>query len=108
VRIKVIRGPLNIFAPNVFTPNGDNINDAFTLFSGRLVSEIIIMRIYDRWGNLVFEKNNFPPNDVSSGWDGRNRGNSAGEGVFVWYAFVKLIDNSTEKISGEVMALPNK
>ena len=50
----------NVFIPNAFTPNGDNVNDVFMIFGNQSVSQINVLRIYDRWGELVFEKENFP------------------------------------------------
>lgn len=54
--------------PNVFTPNGDGINDLFTpLMPYRYIKDIDI-KIYDRWGLLMFETTN---PDIN--WDGRNK-----------------------------------
>lgn len=58
--------------PNSFTPNGDHINDVFYVRgSGFTVKRFYI---YDRLGNLVFSKENFPPNDPQYGWDGKTNG----------------------------------
>lgn len=53
--------------PNVFTPNGDNTNDFFVPFPYKYVESVDI-KIYNRWGNLVFETT-----DPNIGWDGTNR-----------------------------------
>jgi hypothetical protein len=63
--------------------------------------------VYDRWGELVFEQKNYPPNDLSNGWNGVFQGKIVEQGVFVWYAVVKLIDGSMERLSGEVTVIPN-
>ena len=56
--------------PNVFTPNGDNVNDLFTpLPHYRFVKDIEI-KIYDRWGLLMFETK-----DINIRWDGTNKAN---------------------------------
>lgn len=52
--------------PNVFTPNGDNINDLFIPLPYRYVKDVDI-KIYDRWGLLMFETT-----DPDVKWDGRN------------------------------------
>ncbi|MBL7711230.1 MAG: gliding motility-associated C-terminal domain-containing protein [Chitinophagaceae bacterium] len=58
--------------PNSFTPNGDHINDVFYVRgSGFTVRRFYI---YNRLGNLVFSKENFPPNDPQYGWDGKMNG----------------------------------
>lgn len=68
-----IRKRGDVFIPNVFTPNGDGVNDRFTVFSTPEIKEIQRLRLYDRWGQLLYELKNFPPNDVSYGWDGNFR-----------------------------------
>src|SRR5690606_15986117 len=65
-----------VFIPDIFSPgNGDNINDHFTVFAKEnLLSRVVYLKIFDRWGNQVFLLENFPPNDDSIGWDGTFRG----------------------------------
>jgi gliding motility-associated-like protein len=52
--------------PNVFTPDGDNVNDLFIPFPYRFI-ESIDLKIYDRWGLLMFETT-----DPDIRWDGTN------------------------------------
>jgi gliding motility-associated-like protein len=59
-----------IWIPNIFSPNGDGSNDKFIVFTNPEIREIKRLRIYSRWGNLVFDKSNFEPNDPVNGWDG--------------------------------------
>ena len=60
--------------PNVFSPNGDGLNDIFTLFTDSDVKEITLLEIYTRWGDLVFRKKNYLPNVPTEGWDGKFAG----------------------------------
>ena len=53
--------------PNVFTPNGDGRNDRFTPLSPYRFIKDIDIKIFDRWGLLMFETN-----DPNINWDGRN------------------------------------
>jgi gliding motility-associated-like protein len=95
-----------VFAPNVFSPNGDNNNDFFTLFAkSNQVMEINVLSIYDRWGNQVFEARSFPPNEESMGWDGTSRGQVLNSGVFVYMAEVRLSDGRILNLEGEVLLL---
>ncbi len=64
-----------IFVPTTFSPNDDGINDFFTLFSNHCVKEITKMQIFDRWGNILFHKENFAPNDEISGWNSSDTNN---------------------------------
>ena len=63
----------NIYVPNVFTPNGDDINDIVTVYAGDQVRRIVEFEIFDRWGEKVFSNHDFDPNEVDEGWDGRFR-----------------------------------
>lgn len=85
-----------IVAPNVFTPNGDGVNDIFFLKGNYLQRKII--DIYDRWGTLVFE-------DLKGdkGWDGKNfSGNECSDGTYFFVAIVVLIDGKQSQISGYI------
>jgi gliding motility-associated-like protein len=90
------------FAPNVFSPNGDGTNDAFTIFGGPALRRMRALRVYSRWGELIFERLDFPANDPSLGWDGRYRGAPLQEGLFVWSAELEYVDGVVEVAKGEV------
>ncbi|MEM9919973.1 MAG: M43 family zinc metalloprotease [Bacteroidota bacterium] len=97
--------PVDIFIPNVFSPNGDNINDQLTVFSGDGVVAIERFRVFNRWGALLFERNNFQPNDPSLGWNGRFKGQWMNSGVYVYTAEIRLEDGSLKVLSGDVTLL---
>ena len=79
-----------VFVPNAFTPDGDGLNDVL-LVRGKGIF-IKSFRIFSRWGELVFEKTNFNPNDLQYAWDGKVRGVPATPDVFVYTAEV-ICDN---------------
>ena len=60
-----------IFVPNTFTPNNDGLNDRLYV-RGAGLRELEYFRVFDRWGNLVFETKN-----LSEGWDGTYAGKAA-------------------------------
>ena len=68
-------------APTAFTPDGDNLNDLFILKGP--VDEIAqySLKIYDRWGALIYKTEN-----LVEGWDGKINGKAAPAGVYVWMA----------------------
>lgn len=72
-----------VFMPNAFTPNGDGQNE-YCYPKGKGVKEIEYLRIYDRWGTLVFENMHFPVNAPVSGWNGKNKGNVAPIGTYIY------------------------
>tara|TARA_B100000809_G_scaffold212494_1_gene216499 strand:- start:6461 stop:8614 length:2154 start_codon:yes stop_codon:yes gene_type:complete len=78
-----------VFVPNAFTPNGDNENDL--LFVRGAIDEMSI-KIYNRWGELVFESVN-----QSLGWDGTFNGAPVTPGVFVYHLITRCAE-STETL----------
>lgn len=101
-----IREPdIEIYIPNTFTPNGDGINDGFTLFSNAIFQEVDLM-IFDRWGSRVFYTNSISPNNESSGWDGTIRGRPADSGVYIYSFRLYYADGSTETVKGDVWVAP--
>jgi gliding motility-associated-like protein len=79
-----------VFIPNAFTPDGDGLNDVLMVRGvGIFVKSF---RIFNRWGQLVFEKTDFNPNEIKNGWDGKVRGVPATPDVFVYTAEV-ICDN---------------
>lgn len=67
-----------IFIPNAFTPNADGNNDILYV-RGNTIKELLL-RIYDRWGEKVFETNT-----PGSGWDGTYNGQPVQTGVYDYY-----------------------
>lgn len=74
----------DIYIPNVFSPNGDGINDHFTVFSSPEISIIDRMRIFNRWGELMFDRSSFEPNLSHNGWNGYFKEEPVVPGVFVY------------------------
>ncbi|HNM25367.1 MAG TPA: gliding motility-associated C-terminal domain-containing protein, partial [Saprospiraceae bacterium] len=100
IRVEVEK-PRGIFVPTGFTPNADQNNDLLVVYGKtRTVKEITSFRVYDRWGELVWEDLNFPINDEGRGWDGNFRGKACESGVYVWVAEVLYLDGFTETAKG--------
>ena len=93
-----------IFVPNTFSPNGDGRNDRFYP-QGLGVAGIKHMRIFNRWGELVFEKTNFSSNDPSQGWDGTYKGKILSPDVFVYMIDVLCSNNQFQELKGNVTLL---
>lgn len=94
-----------LFAPTAFSPNGDGNNDLMMLYAGEEVSKIRTFKIFDRWGNQVYGKEEFQPNDPTYGWDGRLNGQPMDPAVFVFFAEVEYIDGWVEMIKGDVVLM---
>lgn len=93
---------VRVFVPNAFSPDGDGTNEILMVYSPGDVQKVMSFRIFSRWGELVFEQQNFPPNFEGYGWDGRFRGKPMNTGVFVYMVEVLLIDGRTETLKGDV------
>ncbi|MFN5334348.1 MAG: PKD domain-containing protein, partial [Bacteroidota bacterium] len=91
MRIKVFCEETQVYIPNAFSPDGDGRNDVF-MVRGKGIMQVKSMRIFNRWGDLVFEKTNITPNDPAGGWDGRVRGANIGPDVFAYIVEV-VCDN---------------
>jgi len=101
--IWVVEQAPDIYAPNIFSPNDDGLNDVFTLFGD--VTEFVnieLLQVYDRWGNRVFEGLDLPLNVETSGWDGSFRGKAMQPGVFAFYSEIRAVNGDLVKKSGDV------
>jgi gliding motility-associated-like protein len=92
----------DVFIPNVFTPNGDGINDLFMVYSAGGVAVIEEMLIFDRWGELVFNRKDALPNLSGYGWDGSFKGKPMNAGVFVYYARIRFLDGTVREFKGDL------
>ena len=93
IRVQVICNGANFFVPNTFSPNGDGVNDHF-IVNGVGINVIPSITIYNRWGQIVFQKSNFAPNDPSVAWDGTFNGQPAPSDVYI-YTIQILCNNAT-------------
>jgi gliding motility-associated-like protein len=83
VTVHVICDNSQLFIPNYFSPNGDGNNDAFYP-RGEGLKIITVFKVYNRWGALLFERNNIGLNDASSAWDGTYKSAQLSPDVFVY------------------------
>ena len=82
-----------LFRSNTFSPNNDSRNDYF-FAQGKGLFTIKSLRIFNRWGVMVFERSNFPANNQSYGWDGKYNGQDQPTDVYV-YVMDIMCDNGT-------------
>ncbi|MBK9012984.1 MAG: choice-of-anchor L domain-containing protein [Saprospiraceae bacterium] len=94
----------DIQVPTGFAPGtgGHSLNDLLHVHgSSEMVTEIYLFRVFDRWGELLYEAANFPINDPVTGWDGTFKGKDMPAGVYVWYLEVDFVDGVREVYKGE-------
>ncbi len=91
----------NIYAPNVFSPASAG-NTHFSFFS-RYPLPVLELSIYDRWGEQMFQRQNFTTNVPEDGWDGTFRGKEALPGVYVFMARVELNPGNVVVLKGDIL-----
>ncbi len=94
--------PIPVFIPSGFSPNGDGQNDVLLIFGGAGVRSIQTFSIFDRWGNQVFGRQHFQPNDPLYGWDGNFEGRPLNAAVYVYYAEVEMEDGTVVVLKGDL------
>ncbi len=88
----------NVYIPNVFDPSQGGDDAFFAIRTNVAVQEIESMRIYSRWGDLMFERENFDPN-AEQGWNGRNTLGKHVQGVYTYVIiFQDIFGNPFEEI----------
>ena len=101
----------NIYIPNVFSPNGDGVNDEFRVYPCIGVTNIASVNIFNRWGDQVYQRTD---QDVSNGlycigglplWDGRFKGSEMKPDVYVYIVEVEFLDNIKLVYRGDVTIL---
>lgn len=84
-----------VYFPNAFTPNGDGLNDSFSINANN--TESIHIQIYNRWGQLVFEG----ANDKVA-WDGNYQGSIAEEGVYIYHVKAIGLNKKSYEYNGTI------
>ena len=101
-RVKVlVEKDRPVHVPTGFSPNDDGVNDLL-LVHGRQMDGTLIssFQVYDRWGELIYQANDFELNDASIGWDGTFRGKEMNPGVYVWVLEIRYLDGYSEVLKG--------
>lgn len=91
-----------IYIPNVFSPNGDGINDVFAPQTDPSIVTIDYFEIYSRWGEIVYSEKSFTPNQGGIGWDGTFRGKPMNAGVFYYRAGATNKRGKVHTLSGDL------
>lgn len=102
----VVNDSCLLYYPNVFTPDGDGVNDQFYLLAFPCVQRIVSFQIYNRWGEVVFSRSDMTPNAPGQGWDGTNAsGTPSPTDVFFWTAEAEYYDGKRKRLTGQVTLL---
>lgn len=85
--------------PNIFSPNGDDINDVFKPFSDTrgAVLDFVWIRVFNRWGEKVYEGRG-----ADAGWDGNVKGERAVSDAYVYLIQLGCGEEVSEVFEGDV------
>jgi gliding motility-associated-like protein len=97
-----VRSRLDVYAPNIITPNNDGKNDVFTLYAGHSLSHIGLLQVFDRWGELIYENRHFSPSSERDGWDATFKGKPVPSDVYIWRAELDFSDGQSGTMQGDV------
>ena len=89
----------DVFVPNIFSPNDDGFNDIFRPLSDCAFFDFS-MKIFDRWGSVIFETQ-----DPGGFWNGKFGGNTASQGVYVWWIEYTVVEDGhprSESVTGDI------
>jgi gliding motility-associated-like protein len=101
IRVVVVCEGATIFFPNAFSPNGDGSNDVF-IVRGNGLDRVKSIRMFNRWGEVVYERKDFPVNNASYGWDGKVKGGKPQPGVYIYQAEVFCENGEVIRFEGNV------
>jgi gliding motility-associated-like protein len=92
-----IKEEIDIYIPNVFSPNGDGINDIYTIRGSKKIEYVESIDIFDRWGENIHHAEHIPFNSIKTPlWDGKYKGKGLLPGVYVY--MLKVRANTGETI----------
>ena len=89
-----VKNQYDFFAPNIFSPNQDGINDYFTIYGNNQMESILSLRVYNRWGELIFSGINLSKNEPNQGWNGSFKNRQVNSGVYTWTAELLFVDGN--------------
>jgi gliding motility-associated-like protein len=101
VRVIVRCDGTQVWMPNTFTPNADGQNDFFYPH-GKGLSQVTRFRIYDRWGELIYDRMNMPVNDRNNGWDGTYKNQALKPDVYVWILNATCTNGEPLELKGDI------
>jgi len=104
--IITVDGKVDVYVPTAFSPNGDGTNELFRPYAGTQVQRLLNFKIYDRWGELLYDLNQDPLRDTDNfGWDGRLDGKVMNSQVFIWELEVELVDGAVLREFGDFIIM---
>lgn len=95
VKLVEVATDFAIYVPDVFTPNGDRVNEKFLAITRGV--NLFEMIVYNRWGARVFYSR-----DAKDGWDGRCNDTDCKSDIYTWRITATSIRGEQKQLSGHV------
>lgn len=97
----------DLYIPNTFSPNGDNINDKWSIYPSPCIKNIKRVAVFNRWGNLIFEKQNLVTQNTASidVWDGLIKGQLSAMETFIYILEAEYTNGRQVVLGGDVMVM---
>jgi gliding motility-associated-like protein len=92
----------HVFIPTAFSPNDDGVNDVFSIFGDDDLVSVESLRIFNRWGQLMYEGSELAPEAPALGWDGKTRQGPAPNGVYIYSADLLMEDGQLRNRKGAI------
>ncbi|MCC6688805.1 MAG: gliding motility-associated C-terminal domain-containing protein [Saprospiraceae bacterium] len=101
--IVTVNRDVKYFVPNIFSPNGDGVNDWVEISLGPDIVSMQEFSLFDRWGEQIYKLNNVTNDGIPiKSWDGLFKGSKVNSGVFVYMMKLVLVDGTIEFVTGEL------
>lgn len=98
-----VQNQQRLYVPTAFSPNGDGANDILHPFMGSEIQDIPMFRVFNRWGELVYENTDMSQSSNFEGWDGTTlTGRKAPPGVYIYYAEINFRNRTTDVRTGDL------
>jgi gliding motility-associated-like protein len=100
--VKVTVKPCEVYVPQAFSPNQDGKNEVLLVFASHCIKAIQKMTIYNRWGMVVYQRENFSGSDQSGGWDGTYKGAPGDPGIYPYKIRAELASGKVSDFQGTI------
>lgn len=98
----IVDSNIEIWAPTIFSPDGDSNNDLWYLSTSGSSEALISVRVYARWGELVYSQEGGRYEDESYSWDGTYAGQQCPPGVYVYRTTYLDPQGEQQSVSGTI------
>lgn len=97
-KIKIETSKNQVYLPNIISSSESN---RYFYVQGLDISKVVYMRIYDRWGNLIFKQEDMVPNTIDRAWSGSD----VMPGVYIYDLMIEYQDQSKEVVRGDITVI---